>query len=234
MTLKNRRWRSRLIRIIASVVVFVTVGILLLYFAAQFQPGFYRNAKDVDAISLQKFGDEMEMALLDMQNDILTESTWQAIIFDHQVNGWLASDLPEKFPGTLPKNIRSPRIAFFNEEVRIAFEIKFGMFSGYVCIEGDVFCPDSRINQLAIKISKARIGILPIPVSAWADRLTQSLNESGIPTVWDEIDGDPVALITLPNRLATDKTRKYRITSIELTDGQMTMSGVAHNQKEFE
>jgi len=43
---------------------------------------------------------------------------------DAQVNGWLAYDLNEKFPGRLPTSIQDPRVKFFANDAKISFRVK--------------------------------------------------------------------------------------------------------------
>lgn len=227
-----KKWRKRTIRAVTCLFLFLIVPLAVVYGFAQRMPEFYQKALEVDQATYRKHGEDFESIILTMQNDVLTYSKWQAVITDKQLNGWLAVHLGEKFPGTLPQAIDKPRIAFFDHNFRMAFRIDYGWFSGIVHVSGDIFCPESNNNQIAIRIATARFGLLPIPISFWADQLTDSLNQSGVATVWDEKDGDPVALVTLPNRMFTDESRKYRFTTIELSKNRMLIKGVAETVQE--
>ncbi len=58
------------------------------------------------------------------------------------------------------------------------------------------------------------------------ERVTQNLNQSGIPVSWSEIDGQPLALITIPEQFASfGEDQIVRIESIVVEPGQLTISG---------
>ena len=213
--------------------VFIVAPLLVIYAFAQRSPGFYSDNMSASREFHRGQGEQFESTVLEMQNDILQYSNWQARLTEDQINGWLAVHLNEKFPGTLPANIGRPGIAFFERQVRFAFRFEYGWFSGFVQLVGDIFCPETNANdnQIAIRVKSATIGFIPIPMSLWADRLTESLNQSGITTVWQEMDGDPVAIVTLPNRLFTDESRTFRFTAIELHRGEMLINGVAETTR---
>ncbi len=45
---------------------------------------------------------------------------WSAVFTDEQINGWLAADLPEKFPQLLPPEIQDPRVVFAPGQLQLA------------------------------------------------------------------------------------------------------------------
>ena len=229
-----KKWKKKILGLFIALFVFIIAPLLVIYAFAQRSPDFYSDIVSASREFHRVQGEQFESKVLEMQNDILQFSKWQASITEDQINGWLSVHLNKKFPGTLPANIGRPGIAFFERQVRIAFRFEYAWFSGFVQLVGDIFCPETAANenQIAIRIKSANIGIIPIPMSLWADQLTESFNQSGITTVWQEMDGDPVAIVTLPNRLLTDESRTFRFTAIELHQGEMLINGVAESTED--
>ena len=206
-------------------VTFAVIGPLAWYAykTAQTPPEFYQTAITMPPDELEQAGKELESEVFELQNSSREAGAWQATFTQAQINGWLGSDLPEKFPQLLPGYIENPRVALSKASAKLAFRVTTRRFKGYVVAEGDAFCTDIP-NQVAIRISEARAGITPVPIGVWADEIAKSLRNSSLPTEWTELDGDPVALIQLPDDLA-GKDQQLLIEEIRLDDGTLTVAG---------
>ena len=219
--------RSCAIRLVfgsAITIAFVTAFLWLAYRASQAIPDFYQAALSVDPEKYRHEGDEFESKVFQLRNDLEQRPQWQATFTQDQINGWLASDLPEKFPDTLPSHVVEPRIALGPGLVRLAFRLESTNWSGVVIVCGDMYCTNQP-NQLAIKIQTIKSGFLPLPLSAWADQIAEGFTEAGIPMTWSQSDATPVALIALPTKLTDDATRRIKIENIELHDGDIRLAG---------
>ena len=193
-----------------------------LYQSAQRLPDFYQAALEVDREQYEAAGDQFETQVLKLQNDLQIEGQWEAEFTEEQINGWLATDMPKKFPDSLPQNVRDPRIAIKPGKVKLAFKFESSRFSGVVVCEGDVYCTD-KSNQLAVRIDDVKAGVVSLPVSRWLDELSEGISRSGFSMQWTEEDGKPVALITLPGD--TLGGGNVIIESIELLKGKVRLKG---------
>ena len=113
---RSRLWRFvwRVIYFLVFVLISLAVGVYFLYRSTQFPPAFYQLSLDVDEEISAVEGDEFEVRILNLQNDARSNEQWQAIFTEAQINGWIASDVPEKFPDLLPDAVLEPRVFVFS------------------------------------------------------------------------------------------------------------------------
>ncbi len=205
------------------ILVFAGVGILyFLYQAAQKPPEFYEAALQINPEAQKLAGSEFESRVLQLQNDLLEQGTWEAIFSDKQINGWLASDMPKKFPKALPANVYEPRVEIKPGIVHLAFRFESKQFSGIVVCSGEAYCTD-KSNQVAVRIDDVKAGVVSLPVSKWLDEIAKGITRSGFSVVWSEENGNPVALITIPED--TLEGGDVVVESIELLDGKVRLRG---------
>ena len=82
--------------------VLLGAGLYLLKRAAQKEPEFYQQALRAEPAQQEVAGDELEQEVLELHNEVRQPGVWEAVFTEEQINGWLAADLPEKFPRGLP------------------------------------------------------------------------------------------------------------------------------------
>ena len=205
-----------------GLIVLLVIAAWVLYQSAQQAPEFYQLALDVDEQEQKQAGSEFETRMLQLKNDLEATGRWEAIFTDKQINGWLAADLPRKFPQALPKNVYDPRVAIEPKTVNLAFRYESKRFSGIVVATGEVYCTDQP-NQIAIRIDNVRAGLATLPVSRWLNEISRGIQRSGFSMVWTEEDGNPVALVTLPED--TIEGGDVIVESIELLDGKVRLRG---------
>ena len=209
-----------------SFLAIATLGTLA-YFAhrsTQTVPEFYRAALDIAPESYREAGEEFESRMLQLNTDVRNLDSWQASFSQDQVNGWLAFELPENFPGTIPPQVSEPRVAFFENNVQLAFHFVSSKFSGIITISGDVFCTENR-NQIGIQIQSVRSGVIPLPMDVWAESIEKSCRKAGIKLMWSQKDGDTVAIVDLPDRFLDIKNRQIILESVEIAEGELLLSG---------
>jgi len=165
-----------------------------------YKPEFYQKLLAVPVQTSEEQGRLLERNIANVRNQLRRGRPWSVQLGQDQVNGWLASDLPEKFPH-LVQSIREPRCQFSNEGFQLAFQLHSSGTQAVVQVAGQVGVTDVP-NQVAIRIDRVRAGVLPIPISWWADRLAESLASRDILLAWSESEAAPVALLTLPGSFA--------------------------------
>ena len=222
---------SRLPRLIRTLVwcliatlILMLAGCWILYSAAQNMPDFYRQAMSIDAQEAVEQGDEFERRLLDLQNTARSKEQWQAIFSEDQINGWLMSDFPEKFPDVLPPFVSDPQVGVKEDGVSLAFRYDTRRLSGIAHVEVDVFGTEEP-GQIAIRIKQARSGFIPIPVASIANRVTGMMQRLNIVVTWSEIEGDPTALVDLPSNQFVLGDKSIELESVQLLDQQIVLSG---------
>ena len=223
------KWLRRLT--IASVLIAVVVaGVLyLLLQMAKSEPAFYRAALDVDPKLQRRNGSEMESRILNLRNSVLSEDAWSAQFSEAQINGWLAWDLKQKFPDLIPPQISDPRLMIKDETVTLAFRCSVKPFRGVAIIEADVFLT-GVINQIGIRIKSIHSGMIPVPIAAFADQITDQAKNSGLEIQWNTEESESVAIIDLPDAMIkpNDGGSYIELKTFEIGEGGVTISGITH------
>jgi hypothetical protein len=78
-------------------------------------------------------------------------------------------------------------------------------------------------NVVAVRICKARAGLLPLPLGGLLRDLTSAAEEAGLRVDQEQIEGDPVLLISVAGLNGGDKL--LNLESLELTAGEIYMAG---------
>jgi hypothetical protein len=195
-----------------------------LYKAAQRQPKFYRQAMLAEPAEYAKAGDALERNVLDLHNEVRSVGTWESEFTEEQVNGWLVADLPEKFPNVLPPGTKEPRVAIDAEAIRVACQFDNGKVKTVISMALDVDLT-TETNTLAIRVSKLRAGALPVPLKQFLDKISVAAGRGDIPLKWRQIDGDPVALVTVPVTHEDYAHREIYVDTVELRDRSIYLAG---------
>jgi hypothetical protein len=204
------------------------VAVLGLFNAVHREPEFYQQAMLVEPNIHADAGDELEQGILDLHNDVRTVGTWEATFTEEQINGWLVSDLPEKFPRVLPRGTQEPRIAIDKDAIRVACRFDNGKIKTVISMALGVDLT-TETNTLAVRVSKLRAGLLPVPLKHFLDKISTAARRGDIPLRWRQANGDPVALVTIPVSHEDYAHREIYIDSIELRDGEVYLAG--HTQR---
>ena len=195
------------------------------YQSAQKLPEFYQTALTAPPDLLEQEGKEFESRIFDLQNESQEQGQWQAIFTEGQVNGWLATDLPEKFPDAIPPQVGHPRIRIDDEGLELAFRCRSRRFQGIIVAKGDAFCTEHP-NEIAIRIKSAKAGIVPLPIGPWVDSIARTLRHAGTDTTWTEIEGDPTAIVVLPRSLTDNDDLRFQLETVQLSKGLLLLGGV--------
>ncbi len=193
------------------------------YRASQQVPDFYEQALQIDPAAEAQAGYELEREILDLRNESREPGRWEANFADEQINGWLAVDLVKKFPGVLPGEVSDPRVAIEPEQVQVACRYKSKRVSSVLSLAVEVYLTDEP-NVVALRIKRARAGALPLPLKKVLDSLSQAARKAQLQLRWVQKDGDPVALVTIPDRYEEIEGR-LQVDSLQLDQGNMRISG---------
>jgi uncharacterized protein YpmS len=220
----SRRTRLSLIAAVALIALIVAV-LLGLYFAAQKEPAFYRDALEIKQPVLDDANGRMLKKIGSLQSAVTQPGHWHSVITAEEINGWLAVDLHKNHPKLLPPSVYSPRVAITPNEMSVACRCRW---QGVDTVLSLTFQPYvSEQSVIALRIIRGRAGIVPVPLKGVLDGISKGAADMQLRLIWAQDGSDPVALITLPD----DDERIVRIESIELKKGEIHVWGVTERRK---
>lgn len=227
-----RRWLLRSLFVVLLVTVVLVSGA---YYLSQQEPEFYQAAlRQTPEVAKQK-GAELETIAWDVYNAALEQDHWRGEVSQDQINGWLATGLPKKFPELLPEDdIEDPRVSIRHGEISIAGRAHYQGIRGIVVGKLDVFKTDQN-NSFAIRFLSIYSGVIPIPIKSFADKITKGLNQKGYRTTWTELEGDPLLVVIVPeDDLMIHRLYRLNIETIDIEEEKIIVSGTTINQVEEE
>ena len=164
--------RRRLSLLIAGGLAVLTVLVLLgLYWAVRYEPAFYREALEIDPPVLEKASDHMLQQTAALESAVRKKGRWEALFTAEQINGWLAVDRAKNHPDLMPPTWRDPRVAIDSKQVTIACRYQGAWLSSVLSLTVEPYVPEP--NVLAVRIVRARAGLLPVPLGRVLDRLSR-------------------------------------------------------------
>src|SRR5262245_26734264 len=226
---RKRPWMTRgMMRVALAVAVVLVIALAAMlwgvYQASQQVPEFYEQALAAPPETQAAAGQALERQAATLNNQVRRPGRWEARFTQDQINGWLAVDLPKKFPGSLPRGVSDPRVAVSPEEIQLAVKWQQGNTSAVLSAAGDAYLTEEP-NQIAIRILAVRAGALPVPLARFLDEIAERAASSGLPLEWTEIEGDPVALIMLPLDREEFRGKQLLVEELRLEEGAIVVAG---------
>jgi hypothetical protein len=218
-----RKSTRRLVVLLGMLALLVAVGMFSLYRMSQWQPSFYDQSLRMERAKAVQAGDELEQNLLAVHNEVADDHSWQIAILDEQVNGWLATVLPEKFPDMLPDGVENPRVEFRSGQAELACRYQGPRFSAVASVVVEPFLSEQP-NVIALRIRKARVGALPGLKKKLVEQCSIEARRLGIPLQWTQLDSDPVALVTFDASETSDLANLH-LEVLDVSDGQLVIAG---------
>jgi hypothetical protein len=223
-----RKWIGRVVAWAVVCGLLVAAGMSWLYHLSQWQPSFYAPSIPLDRQAAKQAGDQLERSLLAAHNEVVDRRRWQLALADDQVNGWLATVLPEKFPQVLPDFIEDPRVQFRAGQAELACRYQGPKFSAVASLVVEPFLAEQP-NVIAVRLRHARLGALPGLKKRLVEQASREARRRGIALQWTQLEGDPVALIPLAVTDTGEQT-DLRLEHLELREGQLILTGRAGKQ----
>ena len=189
--------RLRIILLIGCGVPVVLIAVLVgVFLALRYEPKFYRDALAVGADVQEKGSDEMLQRVAALVSSVKKTGKWQSHFTAEQINGWLAVDFEKNHHGTLPPFLRDPRVAIEPDRIVLACRYDWRFVSTVLTLTVELYMPEE--NVLALRIVKARAGLLPMPLGKVLDAISDAAWRSEWRIEWRQTGGDPVALLRVP------------------------------------
>ena len=213
----------RLLLCFIVLVLMAVTGLVGLYRASQSVPEFYTVALEFETESAVQAGDELEQQVVELHNELETGQNWELVLTAEQVNGWLATDLDEKFPGLLPPEVHQPRVAFQDGETRIACRLETPKVQTVLSMALEPYLTEEP-NELAIRVAHVRAGRVPVPLRGLLDKISAAAIKAQFPLRWSQDEGDPVAIVRVPTE-REELRSGIVIESLRVEDGRLYVSG---------
>lgn len=203
---------------------FVLVAIGSIWWLATRTPDFYRQRLQPPDQGWRDCGFEFERRLLDLSNDARRIGRWRLQTTDDLVNGWLAMDLMEKFPGSLPDSIAEPRLAIFEDNMAIAFQVDAWIVRGVATVR---MRPQigTQPNELILEIQQTQLGWLPLPNRLWRHTVEDTLRSQGLIVLWIDSGPKPTLIVRFPQQMTVSENGYWELESIEVSGGSLLIEG---------
>lgn len=213
--------RFRVIALMWLLVPVIGAGGVAVYCALRHVPEFYREALESPAAGQKICSDRMLQHCSALASDVRKSGRWHAVFTAGEINGWLAVDLLQNYPGALPPEFRDPRVRIEPDRVRLACSFQQGGFSSVLSltVEPAVIRP----NVLAIRICSARAGAIPVPLGRFLRAISDAARRAKARIEWRQADGDPVAILSLSP--AGGDGRRALLDTLRLGDGKISLAG---------
>lgn len=205
----------------------IALGVLILGFVGTslvLTPSDYSRLLRLTQEDLQKSGDRFETLALELSNQVRVVGKWSAEFPEMEVNGWLGSDLPEKFPQSIPNNIRDLRVSMQGKQLTLYFRYQWMAVVVPVTLSATVE-GTAEPNQVAVQLDRSAAGWLPIPASWWARLLSQALERSGYRAQWKQASGRPVVIFQLPSSMTQNKLTHWELQAVGCESGKLLLNG---------
>ncbi|HWB09214.1 MAG TPA: hypothetical protein VG826_08320 [Pirellulales bacterium] len=190
------------------------------YWAARRVPPFYAAAVAVPPEAHREASDRLLESAAALASNVQKEGQWQAIFTTEQINGWLATQLDETFPGLLPDYVADPRVTVGPDGILFGCRYLKGNVETVVSLKAELFVNES--NVLKVRLSHARAGAFPLPLGNVLEGVTRAATDAKVQLSWLQADGDPVAVIRLH---PSDDRVFYRLEKLRLGDNEVFVAG---------
>lgn len=221
----------RLLVCLVILVALAGASLFFVYRASQAVPDFYTQALDIESDTADAAGDQLEQQVVELHNELERGSNWELVLTAEQVNGWLATDLEEKFPGLLPSEVHQPRVAFQDGTTHIACRVQTPKMNTVLSLALQPYLTDTP-NELAIRVAHVRAGNVPVPLKGLLDRVAAAAMQAQFPLRWAQEEGDPVAIVQVPTE-REDLRPGVVIETVRVEDGRLYVSGKAETPPEM-
>lgn len=195
--------------------------------AARQVPEFYARATSQlprDPQALAAASRQMEEEVEQLQKQVGKLGDWSAVFSSEQVNAWLATELPGSFPHVLPKGVQEPRVAIEDGKIQVAARYASRRFDSVISFELRARLTDQP-NVLALEVNELRAGAIPLPLSRFRSKIAQAASRGNVTVEWSEEDGNPIALVTVPEDHDGYITRPVVIEDLQILDGFVVLTG---------
>ncbi|MEN6407520.1 MAG: hypothetical protein ABFC77_13745 [Thermoguttaceae bacterium] len=223
---RKLRWISLILVVTAIVIVLIVLG---LYWAVGYEPAYYRNALVGDPAAMEQASDRMLQKTTALVSAVKKKGHWQVRFTTEQINGWLAVDRVRNHPKSLPPTLHDPRVVLDAHGITIACRYRKDGLETVLSMTFEPYLHEP--NVVALRIIKARAGLLPAPLGPVIDHLSEAAEQLHFDLQWRRDGADPVALLSLPEG---GNHRIPHIETLRLSNGELFVAGTTASKKQPE
>lgn len=200
-------------------VLFIAAA-LVIFVLLNWTPQFYQHVAQNPGTEREQSSKQFLNRASQLANDVRHQDHWEAVFTQEQINGWLAEEFAElagRYATIESAGFEAPRVSLGSGDVHVGIT-RTGRFFSVVCwARAQVWVAEP--GTVAVRVHDLRVGALPLPIGRVRD-LAETISHRGRATIeWRQIDGDPVALVSLDRRDALRELRR-----IEIAEGRLRVS----------
>lgn len=211
----------RLRHFIAFLLLVALGGAAWTYRAARTVPEFYQQTLVLQPQVAEQAGNEFTEQTFELANRVRDFGKWSALFTDEQVNGWLATEMPQKHPELVPEGFADPRVRFGKDGLQFGVQYTAAGVKTIVWLDVEVSMTEQR--EAALRFRRVQAGDLPLPLGHVLEALTQVAEDLNAPLRWTTVDGDPTAMIGLTP--SDDGRMRFELEQVKVSDGRLFVSG---------
>lgn len=186
-------------------------------------PAFYRDRLDVSAAAdAEQAARRLITKASGLKAALQRIGPWEAAITEHELNAWLAVDLPRNHAMLLPAAMTAPRVELADHLVRLGVRVGVGPLSAVVSCGLEIRLREA--NQVECTVADARLGPLPLPRGPLLHMLAARLQPLGLMAEVRRGDGRSVLVVTLPAGTGPG-SRRCTIDALAIAPGEVLMAG---------
>jgi hypothetical protein len=193
---------------------------------ARHEPAFYRDrvapADVAGAAVTEQAARRLVSDLAALHAAIGREGNWEAAIDDHDVNAWLAVDLPRNHAGLLPPYATEPRIRIAPGRLDVAIRLGAAGVSTVAWATVDLRLRGP--NQLALEIVDAGLGGLPLPRGPVLAEFRRRLTGAGFTTSTVRLDGRSMLVVYISQAPVVGEPARV-LEALSLGEGTIAFTG---------
>ena len=188
-------------------------------------PEFYERAiATVPAKQIEEKSRQLDENVEQLQAQATQVGIWEASFSTEQINAWLTDQLPKRFPKLASKGLRDPRVVIENGVLFAAARLQNPRLDAVISCELGVQLTEQP-NRIAVIIQAVRVGALPLPMSQVEDRVSRVAAATGLGLSWENLEGQSVALIDLPEPRHRQLDQPAVVETVALLDNEVVISG---------
>ena len=213
----KRRSPARLAVVVTAV---LAVALAVAAFAATRLPEFYRQRLEV--AGAEDSARRLVSDISALHAAFIREGAWEAAFSEHDMNAWLASDLPRNHGRLLPRAVSGPRLRFTPRRVHAAVRIGGSLASTVAVLVAEVQLREP--NQLGIVVEDARLGSLPLPRGLVLGEIRRRFDQIGMVTAVRRLDGRTVLVVYIPSTHESGGMSHW-LESLSIGEGTVAFAG---------
>lgn len=224
---------GRLRRLLPLAAGGLTAGLVALVVAAGWTPDFYRarlpaggplDGRDpaAAAAAAEPAARRLVTRAASLRAALEQVGPWEGVFSEGEINAFLALDVPRNHALVLPGWCREPRVELLPGRLRAAVLVGYGPLAAPLWIDADVTLQGP--NQLRLAVTRARLGLVPLPARAVLGEFARRLGRLGAVAEIRRGGDRPVLVVYIPSTHEPGGLSQW-LQAIRLAAGELAVAG---------